>query len=1575
MSPLDCDFTNNPMKTPIHKPTTRASLSATAANNIRWFSRILAGTTVLGSTALALDNLWTGAVSNDWNTAGNWSLNRVPAFPNGNPAPNDFDDAIVNTLTNFPVLTANPSATPRDLRIGSASATTGRVDHQAGTASTGNGNWMFVGVAGGTGTYNLADTAGSGGTFTGFGTGTGTMIVGGPGTGGRLYVGGDDAGADAGNGTVNVNTSGALTMRNDLIVGSQGGTGVFNLDSGTVTSGSVSSGAWLFIGQEGGNGTLNMSGGSIEVFGRFYTGRNASASGTVNLSNGSITSHGLFVVGEGSATGVFTQSGGTVSTDTGEFWVGQAASSNGTYNMSAGTLNVGNWIAIGRDGGTGAFTMTGGTLNKTGGGNFIVGASGPGTFTHSAGLVNVQSGITWIAETNNATATYTLSGTGELRSSEVVIGVNGGTNGTVNLNGGTLRTSRLAGGGGVETVSFNGTQFIVSALPAGNFIGGLDNATVDAGGLNIDTNGFNATVSQTLAGSGGVAKTGTGTLTISGASNYTGNTVVNGGKLIASTGDINGPSTGGGSFTVANNAGMGVSVFADPQQLTVASASFGTGASVDIVLDNSVGNPALAPLNITGAATLAGDVTVNLTDAFPEVGTYTLIDYGSKSGGFNFVLGTLPQGVIGTLTDDGSVVTLNVTSVSLPKWDATVDGNWNDDDLGAVNNWIDQITFASIKYTNGNPVLFDDIVTGATGGNVTITEVVTPGSVTFNNAGPSAAGLDYVIGATGAGEISGSTGITKQGTGDLNLTTNHSYTGVTRLEGGTITTAALTNGGTASPIGAASTDPANIAFAGGTLNYTGGATTTNRGYSISAADGTVMSGLKIASDVTISGAVTVPTFGKMTKTGAGNLTLTNPGANVLARGPGGPAALRIDEGTLTLQGGGTQTNLVDGELWLASTPDVAANLVIDSGSLTVNSWLAMGRGNGSTGTVSNLTATNSTIQTGNFSTGFDADLPNNNSVQNVTLTNSTWTNSGATLLAERPSSNTTMTLNGTSSYTSNDRLQIGLGTDSVANVIVNDSGSISKTGGWFSIGNSSNGSGTMTLNDNATLTSNGDFNIGDVDTSSGTLNINDNASVTSTGQVFIGKNGGTSGTINQTGGTFTGTGWISGARFSGSTGTVNISGGSFNQTGLGQALFVAEDGTGTMTLSGTGAINVAGNGLVIANTATGIGTFNLDGGVLTTRQVFDGNGGAGTSTFNWDGGTLRAGSGAVANFFAGIDNAIVEDGGAVVDTNGNDITIAQSLQDGGTGGGLTKTGTGRLNLNGINTYTGVTAVSAGTLGGNALLAGDISVAAGATLAPGVPTGTLTANSVSFASTAKLNIAIDDDAALVNGEIEAVTSLDLTNANLELTGTPTLATYIIARYPTGGLTGTFASIPALPAGYTVNYALDLGGGVLAVASVRPQTPIESWIDTNLPGETSPAIVGADADPDNDGGSNRFEFALGGIPNDTTSQPKIFPLTEDGSDVGTAEELLLTIAVRSTAPAFSGSPSPTSTVDGITYTIQGSMDLTGFATGVTIVSPAVTPSLPALPGGYEYRTFSLTGSDGLPSKGFLRVQVTP
>jgi hypothetical protein len=96
--------------------------------------------------------------------------------------------------------------------------------------------------------------------------------------------------------------------------------------------------------------------------------------------------------------------------------------------------------------------------------------------------------------------------------------------------------------------------------------------------------------------------------------------------------------------------------------------------------------------------------------------------------------------------------------------------------------------------------------------------------------------------------------------------------------------------------------------------------------------------------------------------------------------------------------------------------------------------------------------------------------------------------------------------------------------------------------------------------------------------------------------------------------------------------------------------------------------------------------------------------------------------------------------------------------------------------------------------------------------------------------------------------------------------------------------------------------------------------------------------------------------------------------DSDDGGTDKELLLTIAVRSGTPAFTGTPSPAATHDGFTSTVQGSLDFATFSAPVSVVT-TVTTGLPAAPAGYEYRTFRLDGSDGLPSKGFLRVQVSP
>jgi hypothetical protein len=97
------------------------------------------------STGYSVENNWTGVISNNWNDPGNWSLGRVPTNANGQPTGDPFDDAVVNILTNFPVITMDLAATPRDIIVGGGVGTTGRVDHRAGTAATGGGNWMFVG--------------------------------------------------------------------------------------------------------------------------------------------------------------------------------------------------------------------------------------------------------------------------------------------------------------------------------------------------------------------------------------------------------------------------------------------------------------------------------------------------------------------------------------------------------------------------------------------------------------------------------------------------------------------------------------------------------------------------------------------------------------------------------------------------------------------------------------------------------------------------------------------------------------------------------------------------------------------------------------------------------------------------------------------------------------------------------------------------------------------------------------------------------------------------------------------------------------------------------------------------------------------------------------------------------------------------------------------------------------------------------------------------------------------------------------------------------------------------------------
>lgn len=157
-------------------------------------------------------------------------------------------------------------------------------------------------------------------------------------------------------------------------------------------------------------------------------------------------------------------------------------------------------------------------------------------------------------------------------------------------------------------------------------------------------------------------------------------------------------------------------------------------------------------------------------------------------------------------------------------------------------------------------------------------------------------------------------------------------------------------------------------------------------------------------------------------------------------------------------------------------------------------------------------------------------------------------------------------------------------------------------------------------------------------------------------------------------------------------------------------------------------------------------------------------------------------------------------------------------------------------------------------------------------------------------------------------------------------------------------------------------------------VLPASDFASWAQAAITDLQPSADATATGDPDGDGVENLAEFGFRGDPLDGSSNGIVAMFTEDSSDVGTDRELVLTVAIRKgNAAAFAGSPLQLA-VDGVTYSIEGSTDLSGFGAAVSEVAP-LTAGLPDLSGDldYEYRSFSLGGSNGLSGKGFLRAKV--
>ncbi len=844
------------------------------------------------------------------------------------------------------------------------------------------------------------------------------------------------------------------------------------------------------------------------------------------------------------------------------------------------------------------------------------------------------------------------------------------TNGNTAIFGGTAETVEIDAAISAAGITFNSSGYVVADAD--------NNGTLTLSGtpgtITVTTAGHLATISENIEGSGGLAKAGAGTLTLSGTNVYSGGTTITGILNAA-----NSQALGSGTVTVNGAAG---------NQLQLAP---GVNVSNPLVIDGG-GVVAQGVLFVpAGNATYSGPITLN----------------AATNAGGHFA--TAGQTSVLTLAGDNTITS------AVPV---------------TVRNGIVRISGAQ-GYTGGTTLAnggamihFDAPASMPATGTVALSSGTT--------LGVNAGGSGFSAGGTGAGTIAG-------------------------LLAGT--------GGQGAPVtlAAGSSLALDTSGAGGTVTFSDAFTSANN-------------------------------IGLL-KLGSGTLELTGGGTYGTAGGAGGIGGFPfiVRQGTVRLEG----ANTVNGELVVGGTFGTAAGaagldatLQVDSGSLATSSWLSVGRGNGVGAASSSLIVNNAaSVTAANLAAGFNAGSALNMPKGQITLNDNAQfaiNTNGAFQLAESPGSNFAMTLNdasqavidGTGSATNR---YIG-NTGAAGTLTINGDASFNNVGGILNVGYQT-GAGTLAIN-GGTFNSGGEVRVGASNTNgafgggSGTIDMAGGTATASSLALARGNNNEAlmNGTMNLTGGTFTSANdVVLGFAGAGNIGRINIDGGTLNvgttatkwlQVGVwdtsrgridiesgnlnlnaGTSIKMNSQGTtganvinhngGDVTFYSDNATTVGGGGdldLQRAGSAASNNTYNLNGGTLTVPRILA-TATTGTRTFNFNGGTLRAAAdGQVLMANNAASRANVRDNGAIVDTNGYSVSIAQPLlhsnivDDAAIDGGLTKTGAGTLTLSGASTYTGATTVQAGTLALDGSLESNLVVASGATLTgSGMTSGSATFN--------------------------------------------------------------------------------------------------------------------------------------------------------------------------------------------------------------------------------------------------------
>jgi autotransporter-associated beta strand protein len=340
---------------------------------------------------------------------------------------------------------------------------------------------------------------------------------------------------------------------------------------------------------------------------------------------------------------------------------------SGVNSYQGGTAINGGTVAVTADANLGAaaggLAFGGGTLQ------FLSGFTTNRTVTLSAG------GGTFDTNGNNATLAGAIGGAGGL--TKVGAGTMTLSGASTYLGGTTVNAGTLQAGAAnvfapasAHTIANGATLNLAGFNQSIGSLAGAGAVTLGAATLTTGNDNTSTTFSGAISGTGGLTKIGTGTLLLTGTSNYTGATTVNAGTLsvngsIASSAlTVNAGGTIGGNGTIGNTTinGGTLSPGNSIGTLTVQGNLVLTSAAAYIV---EVSPTAADRTNVTGTANLAGTVQAVFGPGAYIARTYTILSAaGGSTGTFGSLTTTgLPAGFTASLSYTATDAILNLTAI------------------------------------------------------------------------------------------------------------------------------------------------------------------------------------------------------------------------------------------------------------------------------------------------------------------------------------------------------------------------------------------------------------------------------------------------------------------------------------------------------------------------------------------------------------------------------------------------------------------------------------------------------------------------------------------------------------------------------------------------------------------------------------------------------------------------------------------------------------------------------------------------------------------------------------------------